>query len=184
MPRLPTDWRTCLILELGRLGCEGSSGGPGDPCRARSPSSLEPESRFHSVGPSSLSYSSVAYMQLHPPGTFLLDFVELLNIQVSAQSFPWPLLWAPVTRMPSSHSTYNTYHSLTIQRTGARGCSSLHAQGLAEGVWRGWKAEGSWELGLSLGWGGGDWIWPSESCSFNSCWPGWAWAPALPPVLL
>lgn len=93
-------------------------------------------------------------MQLHPTGTFLLNFVELLNIQVSAQSFPCPLLWAPVTRMPYSHSTYNTYHSLTIQRAGDRGCcSSLHAQGLAEGVWRGWKSEGSWELGLSLGWG-------------------------------
>lgn len=62
--------------------------------------------------------------------------------------------------MPSSQSTYNTYHFLTNQgmRPEGRGRGLLLNLGLTEGVWRGWEAQGSWELGLSPGVTGGGWI--------------------------
>lgn len=52
-----------------------------------------------------------------------------------------------------------------------------------EGVWRGREAQDSWGFGLSpgLGWAGS---YPEWKCPFSSCWPGLAWAPAVPPVEL
>lgn len=94
------------------------------------------------------SHDLASRVQLPPPETFLPNFVDLKNLQLSAQNFPWP---------------------------GGSGRESLE------------RLEGPRHLGVGTepraeGWGLDPA--PSGSCSFNSCWPGLAWAPALPPVQL
>lgn len=142
-----------------------------------------------------LSRALASHMQLYPPGTFLSKFVELQNLKVSAQRsrlleaflgssseqlssqrHPLKVLITPVIPSPTKE-----------MRPEGRGQGLLLS--LCQGSDRGSleRLGGSGQLEVGTEPRGGGWrLDPALSGSypFNSCWPGPAWAPALPPVQL
>lgn len=142
-----------------------------------------------------LFHALASHMQLHPPGTFLPKFVELQNLEVSAQRsrlheaflgsssellspqcHPLKVLITPVIPSPTKE--------MSPEGRG-QGLLLFLCQGSDRGSLE--RVGGSGQLGVGTEPRGGGWrLDPAVSGSypFNSCWPGPTWAPALPPVQL